>query len=201
VTSWRTDPKTCASSPAARNPTPAHNWLCSNRSMGGASSSWPPTHPAGPRSSSKPATDHTPAWKTTFTPASKPASDTYPPPRSRSTEPGAWPRPSPATCCAGYGCSACMEHWPAPNRRPCATGSAAYRSPHRARPTQTHNPHPRNLALGKPTRYLPPRDIRAAPTNWMLINTNLPRPQHQPPDRGIRRSPNATVGPATRTAP
>ncbi|HEX8936270.1 MAG TPA: hypothetical protein VF788_19245, partial [Pseudonocardiaceae bacterium] len=37
------------------------------------------------------------------------------------------------------------------------------------------------------------------PTNWMLINTNLPRPQHQPPDRGIRRSPNATVGPATRT--
>jgi hypothetical protein len=122
VTSWRTDPKTCASSPAARNPTPAHNWLCSNRSMGGASSSWPPTHPAGPRSSSKPATDHTPAWKTTFTPASKPASDTYPPPRSRSTEPGAWPRPSPATCCAGYGCSACMEHWPAPNRRPCATG-------------------------------------------------------------------------------
>ena len=32
--------------------------------------------------------------------------------RSRSTRPGVWPRPSPATCCAGCGCCAWTGPWP-----------------------------------------------------------------------------------------
>src|SRR3712207_4535632 len=74
--------------------------------------------------------------------------------------------------------------------------AAAHRRPHRARPTQTQNPHTPDLALGKPTRYLPPHHARPTPTTPTLINTTRPRPQEQPPDRGTRRSPNATVGPA-----
>lgn len=77
-----------------------------------------------------------------------------------------------------------------------ALPAAAHRRPHRARPTQTQDPHTRNLALGKPTRHLLPRHTRPASTTWTLINATHPRPKEQPPDRGTRRPPNATAGPA-----
>src|SRR5204863_6602471 len=40
-------------------------------------------------------------WRTASAPARTPASPICPRSRSRSTKPGAWPRPSPVTCCAG----------------------------------------------------------------------------------------------------
>jgi hypothetical protein len=73
-------------------------------------------------SSSKPATDPTPASKTTSAPANKPVWAISPQVQSTSIGPGASPPPSPPTCCAGCGCCASTAPWPKPNPRPCATG-------------------------------------------------------------------------------
>ena len=51
-----------------------------------------------------------------------------------------------------------------------AVPATEHRRPHHPRPTQTHNPHPRDLALGRPTRHLSDRRARAAATDPMLIN-------------------------------
>src|SRR3712207_6855469 len=48
--------------------------------------------------------------------------------------------------------------------------AAAHRRPHRARPTQTQNPHTPDLALGKPTRYLPPQDRKSTRLNSSHAN-------------------------------
>jgi hypothetical protein len=66
---------------------------------------------------------------------------------------------------------------------------------HRPRPTQTQNPHPRNLALGTPTTDVLPRRVRLTPTNPMLIN-HVPVPTRETiRNCGIRRPPGATAGP------
>jgi hypothetical protein len=124
-----------------------------------------------------------------------------PRPRSRSTGPGVWLPPSPATCWLAT---------PALPGRP--TGQSrtqnpplqdpAHRRPHRPRPTQTQKsaslrPGPGHTATGR----LPARRSHPTPTNPMLINYvphsdqgNHPELWNPAPTRSDNRAP-------TRTAP
>lgn len=142
----------------------------------------PPTPPARAPSSSKPATAHTPGWRTASAPARTPASDTCRRPRSRSTEPvpGRHHRGRPAGLAAPA-----LPRRPARGRRTenPALPAAAHRRPHRARPAQTQNPHPRNLALGNPAGRLLPGRVRHTPTNLSRSPSPLP------PTRKIKSGP------------
>ena len=196
ATSWRTGPKTCGSYAAARNPTPAHNFRCSKRPTGGATNSWPPTRPARQHSSSRPATDHTPGSRTAFAAASKPASDTYRRPQSTSTGAGAWPQPSPATCCAGYGCSASTGRWPRPNRKPCAIGCCTPPPASCAANANARSVYPQH---GPGQANSPPASTRRSLyPHRQHVDQRNPAP-HQRNNRacGTRHSPDATVGPTS----
>ena len=76
-----------------------------------------------------------------------------------------------------------------------ALPNPAHRRTHRPRPAQTQDPHPQDLALGPPTRYLPTCRTRPAPTDPTLI-TKSPHPTCETiRNCGIRRPPEATTGP------
>ena len=198
VTSLRTGQPTCASSAAARNPTPARNCHCSKRSTAGATNSSPPTPPAPPPSSSKPATDHTPASRTRQT--NRAFSPTVCLDRG---QPGVvcGPRPSRPICCAGCACSALDG--PLAKAEP---KTLRYRLLHTAARI-VRGQRKRTIRIPKPGPG--PRNyrhacscVRPAPTNLMLIDGN-PCPLTERPHRarGTRRPPDATVGPPARTGP
>jgi len=134
----------------------------------------------------EPPSDHMPASRTTSAPASTPGLViSFDLDRD---QPGlvCWPPPSPSTCCAArllclYGPLASADQNP-------ALPAAAHRRPHRPRPAQTQDPHPRKPGPGH----------RAHPAPL-----DQPRPPNSriKPDRGTRRPPDATAGRSTPPTP
>jgi hypothetical protein len=192
LASWPADMRIIA---RHENPTPARSSHCSKPPTGGATSSWPPTPPA--RAPSSPEARHRPHARVED---------------SRLHRQEHWPGPSALDLNRDQqGLVPRRDHrlrftvlaTPALPRGTLAKAepkTLRYRLlhtpyPHRPRPTQTQDPHPRDLALGPATGHLPAHRPHPSLTHPRLI-TKPPSPTRETiRNRGIRRPPDATAGP------